>query len=448
MQVEDQHQDAKASTERSSLMLFGAGQFSRSLLWCVTDLLIGYHLSVRIGFSGATTGTVLLASFAFGAVLNLLVAGWFANRANLVAIALKIQAIFGIGALAAAVMLFGPVPEDATAKIAYICLASAAFRISYTLFDVSQNALISLLPRNRQGVRRYVTTKTVVSSLGRLGASLLVFVALSAAAGQNADLWAVGFVALPVVVSVLGLSHITPPRRDVQEVPVRLALRSLPISRLAVPIMATVMEVGLLGFIARLLPLFESGRPGFADGSTLVVALVCGTIFGPGIAYACASLGLRRLRTIGLLSLSTTVAGSALLFPHGALACLGLAFAYGATLTAITNIIWEMMALIVVDEAAVSGNRIDAVAFALLSASINVAIALSNGILAIVLDGFKNDEPWTFGIIAAVVTAGGLGMWVILAAAQYRERRIVASQADSLASPKGSRLFFGTGASS
>lgn len=404
------------------LLSFALGQMSRSLIWCIADLLIGFHLTVHLGLTGRTAGTILFGSFAFGAVLNLLAATWLARRVNARTDALRFQALFGIASVVAALILFGPVSASGTSRIVYICVSSAFFRLAYTLFDVCQNALISLLPRRGSHVRDYVLTKTFVSSIGRLLASGLVFVALRAPVGTDADFKMIGLVAIPVILSVLILARVTPTtdeRIDVDAA--RFTWASLPIRRLALPVSGIVLQVGLLGLVGRLIPLFGAAKPGFADGSSLVVAMVCGTIVGPIVGHAGTRTPSRSLFVGSILTICTTGAASGLLFPHALWAGLALAFLYGAALTGITNIIWEQVAAIVTDVAAATSVRIDIPAFALLTAGINVAIAISNGVLALVLDGFKRGEPSSLATIVAVLVLGGMGTALILAVATRQD---------------------------
>lgn len=400
------------------LLRFGLGQAFRSLIWCVTDLLIGYHLTARLALSGQTAGAILFGSFLLGAVLNVVVATWLARSEKTGKSVLGLQAGFGIASVAAALLLFGPLPFEGPMRVVYLCAASLVFRTCYTVFDVCQNALISLLPQQASDVRAFVLTKTFVSSAGRLLASGLVFVALRAPASDDLDFIVIGFVALPVAVSVIALARVTPlSSSTTHRTSSQFAWRSLPLRRLALPIVAIIFEVGLCGLTGRLIPLFGTVGPGFADGASLVVAMVCGTIGGSAVAYVSASSPARRVAVGSMLVLILVSAGVGVLFPNGLSIDLAFAFVYGTAVGGITNIIWEEVATIVTDVAAATGRRIDIPAFALLTAGINVAIAISNGLLAIVLDGFKTGSPASVAIIAVVLVIGGMGTALALAAA-------------------------------
>lgn len=398
-------------------LFFGLGQCSRSLIWCVTDLLIGYHLVARLGISGQLAGIILFITFLISALPDLFIANWVARRSNPLAIALRLQASFGVASLLAGLLLFAPAPTEGSWTIVYICAVSMVFRLAYAVFDVSQNALISLLPETREAVRSYVVNKTFSSSVGRLASSLLVFLALEAPTDRWADFKALAIVIVPVVVGVTGLAVV--PSARVHDLPVNLPFRwrSLPLRRLAMPIVATAMEIGLLGLLGRLLPLFGNGRAGSADGASLVVAMVCGTVVGPWLSYVGTSTLLRQNSTSVLptvLALAGTVSAIALLFPTAPLISLGLAFAYGGAVSALTNLIWERVAMIAADEAENGGARIDAPAFALITTCIKVAIAISSALFGVVVDGFRGGADWSTTVVIAVVALGGVGTAVAL----------------------------------
>ncbi len=435
------------SQDGRPFLFFGAGQASRSVVWCVADLLIGYHLVQCVGFSGRLAGIILFGSFALSALPDIFVATWLTRHRDPTSNALRVQAIFGVVSVAAAIVLFGPTPHSVPLKILYICAASAAFRLAYTVFDVSQNALISLLPTSRSEVRHYVTSKTVASSVGRLIAAALVFLALRSPTDSFADLKAVGVTAVPVIISVFGLSRVATPHVPGGGPSPSLDWRALPIRQLAVPMLAIILQVGMLGLVGRLIPLFESGRAGFAEGSLLVIAMVCGTVVGPALTYANKFPATRRLPMTPIFALLAAAAGADLLTPVGVLVSMGLAFAYGLALSAMTNIIWGRVAAIVAEHAIATGVRIDAPAFALLTTSIKVGIAISSGLFGVVLDGFKAGAPWVQTTIVAIVVAGGMGTTLVLAAPGSLQQQRNLLRLCARGWRQGSQLLFGTGIS-
>jgi hypothetical protein len=72
---------------------------------------------------------------------------------------------------------YGPTPSSESWKIASICAIPAAFRLAYTIFDVSQNALISLLTlaAGKKGTTVRAADRTIaiqaITSIGPVQAS-------------------------------------------------------------------------------------------------------------------------------------------------------------------------------------------------------------------------------------------------------------------------------------
>lgn len=373
-------------------------------------MLIAYHLVERVGFSGQAAGTIMFCTLVLSALPDVFVAHWLTRRRNPAHAAVRLQFGSGVVAAVAAVAMFWPPPAGWYEKVGFVCAASIAFRTSYAIYDVSQNSLISLLPQSAESVRRYVTGKTLASSVGRLLASLLLMWALTVPVDPLVDTKVMALIAPLVITTCFGLARIKPSARaDVESRPA-FRWSSLPFRRLAVPILAITFQVGLLGFISRLLPLYGHGEAGYAQSSAMVMAMVCGTVLGPPFVHAVGAHGNGRP-----LLLATTLPGSAMLtgialvLPHGAFVSTALAALYGVTLSGITNLIWERAALVATDHADAAAVRIDGPVFALLTTAIKLAIAASSVIFGFALEGFRSGNPASILLIMIVVVVGGGG---------------------------------------
>lgn len=395
---------------RDALVSFSCGQLSRSVLWCATDMLIAYHLVERVGFSARAAGAIMFCTLVLSALPDVFVAHWLARRRNPAHAALNLQFGSGVVAAVAAIAMFWPPPAGWYEKVGFVCAASIAFRISYAIYDVSQNSLISLLPQTAESVRRYVTGKTLASSLGRLLASLLLMWALTGPVDPLVDTKVMALIAILVILTCFGLARTRPLARAVAESTPAFRWSSLPFRRLAVPILAITFQVGLLGFISRLLPLYGHGEAGYAQSSTLVIALVCGTVIGPPLVHAVSAHGNGRpLLLAATLPGSAMLTGIALVLPHGAIVSMSLAALYGVTLSGITNLIWERAALVATDHAYAAATRIDGPVFALLTTAIKLAIAASSVIFGFALEGFRSGDSASILVIMIVIVVGGTG---------------------------------------
>jgi Na+/melibiose symporter-like transporter len=379
------------------------------LVWCLSDLLIAYHLNVRIGLSARLTGMILFGSFILGAGLDILVATWVARMGSPLRNTLLLQAIAGCAAVLAALALFWPTPRGGEAAcFVYLCLASVLFRTAYSVLDVTQNALTSLLPQRVDEVRSYVAVRTIVSSLGRLAASFLVFLAMGAATDPFADFKVILVIVAPVMISVIGLSRAAMPTTFIDPPGVEFRWLSLPYRRLAIPLVVMICHVGLLGLVTRLIPLLRASGQEAPTNSSLIVTMVCGTVVGPLLLSLGVPDAVDRRSAAVSLPLVTAIVSAGLLMPLPGMWPLVLAFILGAGSMALTNLIWERVAWIVRQEASTSGVRIDIGAFALLTACIQIGIAISNVFLGSVLDGLKSGVPSSFITTVIIIAAGGV----------------------------------------
>lgn len=403
-------------SKRVLLVSFGLGQFGRSVLWCLVDLLIGYHLAIRVGLSGQFVGSLLLISFIIGGTCELLTAIWVSSRPASGTAALRLQAIAGAICAAAALVLLAPAPTSLSLTLMYVGTASLVFRIAYAVFDVCQNALTSLLPISDVEVSQYVLVRTIASSIGRLLASIATFGAIRAHADQFADVKAFATVVPLVLLGIVGLAVVGRQRVAEQDVAAATASKGcLPYRSLIRPVTAMICSVALLGLIGRLLPLVAVREADIADGAMLTFAMVCGTIIGP--FFGTSRTARRAPRSSGQAAAALgIVSGSALLLPLGWITAVSFALLYGAAIAAISNVIWERVALVVTNHAVRSGGeRVDLMAFAVLTASINVALAVSSGLLGLLLDGFRAHALWSTFCIFATLIAGGIGTAIALA---------------------------------
>lgn len=398
--------------EGRSFALFGLGQCARSLLWSTVDLLIGYHFIERTGLSGGTAGTILFVTVLISAFPDMFIAQWLAGRRDPRRAALKAQAWFGILAALMALLLFGPKPHDTLAAIAYICATSVLFRLAYAAYDVSQNALISLLPANGSDVARYTTNKTVMASVGRLIASLLVFAALLSPSDALADVKLLAMTVLPIAASGLGLAALARgPAREPRRMEAA-GWRAIPYRRLMPPIVATFFHYGMLGAASRFLALHDGS--GASDlGGSLVISMVVGTIIGPFLEHRLLPMVPKDLIT-GAFGAVAAISGIALALPLGGSALLILALIYGGATSGLANLIWERVGAIAHDHRMSTGAQIDASAFALLTTSLKLAIALSTLIFGMLIEPYRQGLPIAAWAMGGILLAGAVGTWAAL----------------------------------
>ncbi|TCU58600.1 Na+/melibiose symporter-like transporter [Novosphingobium sp. PhB57] len=399
-----------SSAEGRSFALFGLGQCARSILWSTVDLLIGYHFIERTGLSGKMAGAILFATVLISAFPDMFIAQWLAGRRDPQRAALKAQAWFGLLAALLALLLFGPKPEGTVAAIVYICVTSVLFRFAYAAYDVSQNALISLLPADGSDVARYTTNKTVMASVGRLIASLLIFAALLSPSDALADMKLLAITILPIAASGFGLARLAR-----GPVPARMSMetaswRALPYRRLMPPIIATFFHYGMLGAASRFLALHGDPAAGSGLAGSLVISMVTGTIIGPFLEQRLAA-SVDKSMIVGSLGAVAAISGIALALPFAGAALLVLAMIYGTATSGMANLIWERVGTIAHDHRIRTGGQIDAPAFALLTTSLKLAIALSTLIFGLLIEPYRQGMPMAAWAMGAILLLGAVGTW-------------------------------------
>lgn len=399
--------------ERRSFALFGLGQCARSILWSTVDLLIGYHFIERTGLSGEAAGAILFATVLVSAFPDMFIAQWLAGRRDPRRAALKAQAGFGLLAALLALLLFGPKPQEPLTAIIYICLTSVLFRLAYAAYDVSQNALISLLPADGSEVARYATNKTVMASVGRLVASLLVFAALLSPSDALADMKLLAITVLPIAASGFGLARLA---RGAPLAPARKTAagwRAIPYGRLMPPIVATFFHYGMLGAASRFLALHGDTSTPSGLAGMLVISMVVGTVIGPFLEHRLAT-SIAKSTTAGALAAVGAGSGVALALPFGSAALLVLAMVYGSATSGLANLIWERVGAIAHDHRVRTGAQIDAPAFALLTTSLKLAVALSTLIFGILIEPYRQGMPVAAWAMGAILVLGATGTWAAL----------------------------------
>lgn len=396
-----------------SPILLGGGQLLRSVLWCTVDLLIGFHLIVRLSVSAHAAGALLAITFALSAIPDFFIARWLARKADPVAAALRMQFVFGILAFLSATLLFGESPVGSEWKLPYLYAVSIVFRFTYAGFDVAQNALVTLLPSPGRTASLFVTIKLFASSVGRLLAALLVAWAISIKTYSLTDVQALTVFSVPFLLAIYALSRASS-RTGPAVSQSTFRFSHLPFAALALPVVATVCEVGLLGLAGRLMPLFPK-MAGAASPSSLIVAMVCGTVAGPWLGFMAGPWRSRRLVLIAIAAASATSSAVALLHFPGTGFGLTLAAVYGVGLAMLTNSAWEQVSTVVRNHAEEHDVRIDAPAFAVVTTAIKTAIALSTSLFGLFLDDFRQGGADSLQAITIVLLIGGAGAGLALA---------------------------------
>lgn len=381
--------------------LYAAGHFARTLAWSFVDLALGFYLHARLGLSAAHTGQLLAISLAYSSVLDLLLAAMFTRLRNQHRLALRLQLIGGLGTAASACLLFSPGPANGSAFLPLLA-ASLLFRTCYAVYDVAQNALTSLLPRDEDEAMRYVSTRAVVVPISKLciAAALFGVVGAPASPGSSGNELLIGMIiGVLITCAALPLACVsTPSRLSAAKMP---GTGALPLPALLPVLLAAAAETALVGLAGRMFP--------FADqGATLTFAMVAGMVVAP---WLCLRLHSSLHSETGMIALMSVLAVAAVGGYQArpslpvAIAC---ASAHGAAVASVGLVLWRRTALIAHRHAARSGREDDLSCFALLTGTMKLSIAASSLLLGQLLPGIQAGDPGTAAALIALVAVGSL----------------------------------------
>ncbi len=388
------------NAQPSPRQLYAAGHFARTLSWSFVDLALGYHLHVRLGLSAAHTGQLLAISLAYSSVLDLLLAAVFTRLRNQQRLALRLQLIGGLGTAASACLLFSPSSATEPAFLPLLA-ASLLFRTCYAVYDVAQNALTSLLPRDENEAMRYVSARAVVVPISKLciAAALFGVVGSPASAGSGSALLICMIIGILIVAAALPLACVATPAQPATAI--RPFAGALPLPALLPVLLAAAAETALVGLAGRLFP--------FADQcAALTFAMVAGMVVAPWLHLRlrpplCSETGLIALMSV--LAIAAVCVYQAKPSLPVAIAC---AAVHGAAVASVGLVLWRRTALIARRHAARSGREDDLSCFALLTGTMKLSIAASSLLLGQLLPGIQAGDPVTSAALVSLVVVGSL----------------------------------------
>lgn len=384
--------------------MFGAGHFAKSLAWNFTDLLLAYYVHVRVGLGAQDTGLLLFCSMTLGAALDVGVAFLLRHAEGSARRILTIQFAAGLATAGTLLVVFFSPALARAYPVTYLAAALGLFRLVYAVYDVAQNALVSLLPDDEEDAQRYVIWRQALSALARIAVAAIAFLLLGPA-DTGGEMVAAGGIALLIALTSACMFGFATSAES--------ACPGPPAPWLAVPpglprlLLAGAALAGPLSLAARMVTFVGGGSPGNRDGAALLFAFVLGTLAGP--------LVLPRLprdhqgrATIAYTMLTVLAAAWFLADTRSGLGALAACFVHGVGLGALLTLFWGAMSAAIRDHARRSGVRTDLTAFALLTASIKLSGGVFGVVLGLLLDGFKAGNPATMAVLAAITAAGGL----------------------------------------
>jgi Na+/melibiose symporter-like transporter len=404
------------------LRTFGSGHLAKSLVWSFSDVLFGYFAHVHMGLPAEETGWIIFVSLVYSGVLDVLAAVILSAFPGHEVRVPRLQLKGALMTAFASVLLFSPLPVPNGVLFYWLLAVSLLFRTGYGLYDVSQNALVSLLPRSDAEARRYVTTRTTLSYAAKVIVALTSFAVIGAGETQGSALAIVLPIAIMAVVVAYPMSrHRIADAPDEADRPAG----SPPPLRLLAPVLAAVAaQICLLGLVGRFLPFAADPATGAAIGAPLVLASVIGGMVGPAIADRLVGGGRRFGIANAGFTLICSASGLAILFGQSAAQLIAAAIIFSIAGGAISVLVWSELSDAVRTHAATTGKRADLASFALLTATIKVAAGGTGLFLGQLLDGYEARDAHSLGALAGATIAGGLFSIVAMALGHAQLQRL------------------------
>lgn len=396
---------------------YGAGHFAKSLAWTFTDLLLAYYANVRLGLSAHQTGLLLFLSMTYGAVLDPTIAYVLRHAEGDRRRILQIQLLAGLITGMALLVVFTP-RFGSVAPFAHLMLALGLLRTGYAVYDVAQNALVSLLPADEADAHRYVVLRQTLSAVARLCVAALSFLIVDRRAPAGREIVVAGAIALSIAVTALWIFAWAGPARASAARRTIVGLR-LPDGAPRL-LLAAAVHSGPFSMTARMLAFVE--RAGAADhtGASLLFALVLGTLIGPIAIGRMSHDGGRPRIAAAFTAVGVGSGASFLVDPRSGIPALVACLAYGVSLGATATLFWRGMSDAVRDHARRTGERTDLAAFATLTASLKLASAVFGGAVGLALDGFRAGQWTTSLALATVMALGAVGFLILIAPIRSR----------------------------
>lgn len=199
--------------------VYGLAHFGKSLFWHSGDFLLAFFLTEVAGLPPIAMGGVLAVSLLVGAVLDVAIGGLCAHRLSNARSAAGLQlegAILGAGA---ALALFAVPLVGTDMRLAYALAAALAFRASYSLHDVPQNALLSLATPDDKARTRVAAVRVGASGLAALTLAAGVMPLLAARAFTTTGSRILLFMALGAGMAIIAVASAALLRRAFRSFP-------------------------------------------------------------------------------------------------------------------------------------------------------------------------------------------------------------------------------------
>nr|WP_274616110.1 MFS transporter [Sphingomonas sp. ACRSK] len=401
-------------------MPYGVAHFGKSQFWHSSELVFAFFLTERAGVPVAWMGAVLAGGLALSATIDLVV-GWHLRGASFtLARACRLQLVGACASAAAITPLFAADLLPDTWRLAWTALFAIAFRLAYALYDIPQNATLSLATRDGDERARLSAFRLFFSGLASITVATVLAWLLGAANGSGRFALAALAMSTIAIATAWRLARLRPRASTADSSSARRPAAAGLIGPVSLLLLMFVLSLAISGF-SKLEPYYVSyhwqGR-----GGTIIIAASLGFAFLQPLWFvAIRRLGFLATLCVAITLLAAAALGFTLSEATGYYSQAGFAFAFGAANGGISTTLWASFA------EAVSARRSTATAFAfaLLTATSKFGLAAASLAIAAWLSvvHYRVADAGLDAVMAGFAMFGAVVSLAILALSFARNRK-------------------------
>ena len=406
---------------RAATLAYGFAHYGKSLFWYAGELLFAFFLTEIAGLPANHMGLVLAVGFLASAGLDIVVGSGLSSRLE------RSQAgrCQLIGALMATSALYWA-PRGFQFPLALA--ANVVFRSAYALYDVPQNALLSLATTSARGRSNLAGLRHVFSGLASLTvAASIAPLMVSTSADARAVRFCLGAATLSVVAVGSAALLTRALRGGSAPAPAKPRPSGERVGRKALTL------IGLMFVVSFGAPVFTRLEPYYAQfvigdaalGAAILIAVALGLIVGQP-AWICACRRLSRADALIAAAIALALAGGvfALASGRGAWPNLFAALLCGAAGGGLGMTLWAAFG-----DAVANGGGRQAFSFALFTASSKLSLAVSAGMIGWFFARIDYRGPES-GALTSVITFAMVMVGAVTAGSALLMRRAILRRSD------------------
>jgi len=166
-------------------MLYGCAHYGKSLFWYASELLFAFFLTEVGAIPADQMGLVLALGLLASAVTNVVVGSRLSRLLPTAANAGRLQFLGAVASAASMILMFACYWLPDAVRLGGAFAASLAFRLSYALYDIPQNSLLSLATHDERARTNVTAMRYMFSGLAAL--TIAATLAPLLASGTAAD---------------------------------------------------------------------------------------------------------------------------------------------------------------------------------------------------------------------------------------------------------------------